>query len=130
MDKRRGTGSGVWKVPIPLGGRGMLGMIIMTVLVSCNIPNSNNAPGERFGGVSPENTGGRTRTPNNPGTSKGRWDGVLTPRTPMDRSRPIVMGYFPSWTLGWIPDDGVTTMAKLPDHVNYVIFSFAKANLR
>ena len=133
MDKRRGTGSGAWKLPILLGGRGMLAMIIMTVLVSCNMPQSGGnsaAPGERGAGISPGDTGGRTTPPNNPGTSKGSWDGVLTPRTPMDRSRPIVMGYFPSWTLGWIPDDGVTTMAKLPDHVNYVIFAFAKANLR
>lgn len=133
MDRRRGTGSGVWKLPILLGGRGMLGMIIMTVLVSCNMPQSGGnsaAPGQRGAGISPEDTGGQTTPPNNPGTSKGSWDEVLTPRTPMDRSRPVVMGYFPSWSLGWIPDDGVTSLAKLPDHVNYVIFSFAKANLR
>ena len=76
---------------------------------------------------------GPTTNPKVPGVSKpsaGGWDGVITPRTPMDRGRPVVMGYFPSWTLGWIPDNGVTSLAKLPDHVNYVIFSFAKANLR
>ena len=54
----------------------------------------------------------------------------MTARTPMDPGKPIVMGYFPSWTLGWIPDDGITPMAELPDHINYVTFAFAKANLR
>ena len=65
-----------------------------------------------------------------PGHKDGIWDGAITPRTPMDPGRPIAAGYFPSWTLGWIPNDGVTPMAELPDHITHVIFAFAKANLR
>ncbi|MEZ0612231.1 hypothetical protein ACAW74_27220 [Fibrella sp. WM1] len=43
--------------------------------------------------------------------------------------RPIVLGYFPSWSETWLTN-GVSKFTTLPAHITHVFFSFGKPNLR
>ncbi|WGK68490.1 glycosyl hydrolase family 18 protein [Candidatus Haliotispira prima] len=88
----------------------MLGLFL--VLLSCDVAVDKAATGKNS-------------------LSKGSvWNGKQTPRTPQSTSKAITIGYYPSWTLGWVPASGETTLSKLPGYVTHVIFSFAKANMR
>ncbi len=43
--------------------------------------------------------------------------------------KPIVLGYFPSWSETWLTN-GTSKFTSLPAHITHVFFSFGKPNLR
>ena len=45
-------------------------------------------------------------------------------------SKPITIGYYPSWTEGWLNEDGKSAFTTLPTAVTHVFFAFAKPNLK
>lgn len=44
-------------------------------------------------------------------------------------TKPITIGYYPSWTEGWLNEDGKSAFTTLPTAVTHVFFAFAKPNL-
>lgn len=44
--------------------------------------------------------------------------------------KPITLGYFPSWSEGWLGDDGKSKFTTLPATITHVFLAFAKPNMR
>lgn len=45
-------------------------------------------------------------------------------------NKPITLGYYPSWSEGWLNADGISPFTSLPKSVTHVFFAFAKPNLK
>lgn len=45
-------------------------------------------------------------------------------------TKPITLGYYPSWSEGWLNADGKSAFTTLPSAVTHVFFAFAKPNLK
>lgn len=55
---------------------------------------------------------------------------VVEPNTNTSLQKPITLGYFASWSEGWLNEDGRSKFTTLPTTVTHVFFSFARPNMR
>lgn len=44
--------------------------------------------------------------------------------------KPITIGYYPSWSEGWLNEDGKSKFTTLPTTISHVFFAFARPNMR
>ncbi|KQM66460.1 hypothetical protein ASE74_08645 [Pedobacter sp. Leaf216] len=54
---------------------------------------------------------------------------VVNTNTNPSLNKPITIGYYPSWSEGWLNEDGISPFTSLPSSVTHVFFAFAKPNL-